>query len=136
MRTNQRRFRNKIAAEFKCSKATVSPDAHREQVDQVRVGVNVGRGVLDERELQKDGVQLLGLAQIDARLLFVGPVRQRHVHGYEVLEVHAQDGESEALALREALAVLAVVPTRRHQFNETVKYLQPSSCSASEFCCH
>lgn len=82
---------------------------HRQQVEQVCVGVHVGWCDLDQRQLLEDGVQLLGLGQVDPRLLFVGPVLQRHVHGYQVLQVHAEDGEAEAGALREPLAVLAVV---------------------------
>lgn len=84
---------------------------HRKQVEQVRVGVDVRRCGLDQRQLLKDGVQLLGLSQVDSRFIFVGPVRQRHVHGYKVFQVYAEDGESKAGALGEALAVLTVVPT-------------------------
>ncbi len=84
---------------------------HRKQVEQVGVGVDVWRCGLNQRQLLEDGIQLLGLCQVDACFLFVGPVRQRHMHGYQVLEVHAEDGESKAYALGEALAVLTVVPT-------------------------
>lgn len=84
---------------------------HREQVEQVRVGIDVRRRGLDQRQLLKDGVQLLGLSQVDSCFIFVGPVRQRHVHGYKVFQVYAEDGESKARALGEALAVLTVVPT-------------------------
>lgn len=38
--------------------------------------------------------------------------------------MHAQNGEAESQALREPFAVLAVVPTGRHQFNEVVENLQ------------
>lgn len=84
---------------------------HREQVEQVCVGIDVGRCGLDQRQLLKDGIKLLGLSQVDARFLFVSPVRQRHVHGYQVFQVHTEDRESKAQALGEALAVLTVVPT-------------------------
>lgn len=96
---------------------------HREQVEQVCVGVDVRWCGLDQRQLLKDGVQLLGLRQVDPRFLFVCPVWQRHVHGYQVFQVHAEYGEAEARALGEALSVLTVVPTRRHQFNEVVENL-------------
>lgn len=48
--------------------------AYREQVEEVHVGVDAGRGALDERQLLEDGVQLLGFGQVDPRLLFVHPV--------------------------------------------------------------
>lgn len=88
-----------------------SLSTHREQVKQVCVGIDVWRCVLDERQLLKDSIELLGLGQVDPCFLFVNPVWQRHVHGYEVFQVHAEDGESKARALREALTVLTVVPT-------------------------
>lgn len=97
---------------------------NREQVQQVCVGVHVGRSDLDQCQLLQDGVQLLGLGEVDPCLLLVGPVGQRHVHGDEVFQVHAQDGEAEARALGEALAVLAVVAARRHQLDEAVENLQ------------
>lgn len=84
---------------------------HRKQVEQVCVGIDVRRCGLDQRQLLKDGIKLLGLSQVDACFLFVSPVWQRHVHGYQVLQVHTEDGESKARALGEALAVLTVVPT-------------------------
>lgn len=46
------------------------------------------------------------------------------MHGNEVFQVHAQDGEAKSRALGEALAVLAVVPTGRHQFDEVVESLK------------
>lgn len=107
-------------------------DTHRQQVDQVGVGIDVGWGVLDESELLQNRMQLLRLGQVHPRLLFVDPIWQRHVHGDEVLEVHAKDGKPEARALRETLAVMTVVPTRCNQFNETVENLQRESM----FCSH
>lgn len=83
---------------------------HREQVEQIRVGIDAGRRVLDLRQLSEDGVQLLGLCQVDPCLLFVGPVWQRHMHGYQVFQMHTEDRKSKAGAFREALAVLTVVP--------------------------
>lgn len=83
---------------------------HRQQVEQVCVGIDVRRRSLDERQLLEDSVQLLGLGQIDPRFLFVDPVWQRHVYCYEVFQVHAKDRESKTQALGEALAVLTVVP--------------------------
>lgn len=97
---------------------------HRKQVQQVCVGIDARRGGLDLRQLLKDGVQLLGLSQVNPRFLFVCPVWQRHVHGYKVFQVHAEDRESKAWALGETLAVLTVVPTWCHQFDEIVKDLQ------------
>lgn len=47
---------------------------HREQVEQVCVGIDVGRRVLNHGQLLQDGVQLLGLGEIDPGFLFVGPV--------------------------------------------------------------
>lgn len=69
---------------------------HREQVEQVCVGIDAGRRGLDERQLLKDGVQLLGFGHVDPCLLFVGPVWQRHMDSYQVFQVHAKNGESEA----------------------------------------
>lgn len=97
---------------------------HRQQVEQVCVGIDVRRCSLDERQLLEDSVQLLGLGQIDPRFLFVDPIWQRHVHCYEVFQVHTQDRESKTQALREALAVLTVVPAWCHQFDEVVKNLK------------
>lgn len=85
-------------AEFRDSTTQTASSCwtHSQQVQQVRVGVDVRRRVLDERQLLKDGVQLLGFGQVDPSLVFVRPVWQRHVHGYQVLQVHSQDGESES----------------------------------------
>lgn len=83
----------------------------RKQVEQVCVGIDVRRCGLDERQFLEDSIQLLGLGQVDPCFLFVNPVWQRHVHGYEVFQVYTQDRESKAGALGEALAVLTVVPT-------------------------
>lgn len=87
---------------------------HCKQVEQVCVGVDVRRRVLDECQLLKDGVQLLGFGEVDTCFLFINPVWKRHMHGYEVFQVHTKDGESKARALWEAFAVLAVVPTWCH----------------------
>lgn len=46
------------------------------------------------------------------------------MHGNEVFQVHAQDGEAKSRALGEPLAVLAVVPAGRHQFDEVVENLK------------
>lgn len=97
---------------------------HCKQVEQICVGIDVGRCVLDHRQLLKNGVQLLGLGEVDPCFLFVSPVWQRHVHSYQVFQVHAEDWESKSRALRKAFAVLTVVPTWCHQFDEVVKNLQ------------
>lgn len=69
---------------------------HREQVEQVHVGIDVGRCGLNERQLLKDSIQLLGFGQVDLCFLFVDPVWQRHMNSYEVFQVHTKDGESKA----------------------------------------
>lgn len=72
----------------------------------------------------EDGVQLLRFGQVDPHFLLVHPVWQSHMHSYEVFQVHAQDGESKSRALGEPLAVLGIVPTGRHQFDEVVEDLR------------
>ena len=66
----------------------------------------------------------MALGQVDPALARVGPVGQRHVHGDQVLEVHAQDRKTEACAVGEATPVLAVVAARRHQFDQAVEHLR------------
>ena len=101
----------------------VWPCTHNEQVEEIRAGINLRRCALDQRQLLQDGVQLLGLRQVDPALLWVGPVWQGHVDSYKVLQVHTQDGETEACALREALAVAAVVTTWCDQLHQPIEQL-------------
>lgn len=68
----------------------------RKEVQKVWVGVDAGRRALDKRQLPQDDVKLSGLNKVDLRLGLVSPVGQSNMDGYEVLQVHAQDGEAEA----------------------------------------
>ena len=96
-----------------CVNGNILP-LHREQVEKVVPLSDAGRCGLDQCQLLKDAVKLLGLDQVDPALGGVGPFWQGHVHRDQVLQVDAQDGETEALAFGEALAIMAVVPAGRH----------------------
>ena len=113
-------------------KSSQHQTTNQEQVQQVRVGIDAGSRGLDLGQLLQDGIQLLGLGQVHLALLWVGPVRERHVDRYEVLEVHAQDGETETSTLGEALAVAAVVPTGRDQLHQLLKHLREAKMGV---CC-
>ena len=65
-------------------------------------------------------IALQGLGQVVLGLLAVAPVGQGHVHCYEVLEMHSQDGEAKARVLCDTQAVLPVLPTGGHKFHQVV----------------
>lgn len=92
---------------------------HREQAEQVRVGLHWWLEAGHHGQLLQDAEQLLHLGPIKSGPGRVQPVRQCQLQGHQVLEVHAQDGEAEAHAGCQPPPVVAVVAGGRHQFRQT-----------------
>lgn len=92
----------------KCCWAPVWPlRTHSEQVDQIHVRFQVVRGVLQGDQLAQGNGELVHFDNVHFVLLH--PVWENDVDRYQVLQVHAEDGDFEAVAVGEGLAVIAII---------------------------
>lgn len=96
---------------------------HREQVQQVLVGLERRFALVDGKQLADVAVQVLQLAQVDFLVLQV--IRQRLIQRDQVLEVDAQDGHLKSAALVVHAPVVSVVTVGREQLGELAQRLQP-----------
>ena len=92
-----------------------------DSVDEVHVGLDGQRGVLDLHQLGEDHRQLDHLAEVDVDV--VEPVRQRRVQQDEILEMHTPTGHTPVTNYSDTFATLAASGDER---NATV--WRPSVC--------
>lgn len=86
---------------------TPVPWTHREQVDQIHVGLQVVRGILQGDQFTQGDGELVHFHNVHFVLLC--PVWENDMDGYQVFQVHAKDGDFEAIAVRKGLAVITVI---------------------------
>ena len=79
----------------------------REQVDQVHVGLQVVGGILQGDQFTQGDGELVHFHNVHFVLL--RPVWENDVDGYQVFQVHAKDGDFEALTVSKGPAVIAVI---------------------------
>lgn len=111
-------------ASMKCfpSGSVCGGGPHRQQVDQVHVGLHLGHCSLQGHQLVEGHVELMHLHQVHL-IAVMPPVREDHMHCDQVLQVHPQDGGLKALALTEGLPVAGVVVVGGHQLRHFAPHL-------------
>lgn len=95
---------------------------HREQMQEVFVGLERWRAAVDGQQVVDVAVQVLQFAQVD--LVLVQVVWQGLVERDQVLEMDPQDGHLEAVTLVVNTPVVAVVASRGEQVRHLAQGLK------------
>lgn len=87
---------------------------HREQTQQVRVGLHWWSQAGHHGQLLENAKKLPHLGSIEPGSTWVQPVRQCQLQGHQILEVNTQDREAEAYTGCQPSPVVAVVASGCH----------------------
>lgn len=95
---------------------------HREQVQQVFVGLKWWLALVDGQQIADVAVQVLQLSQVD--LVNLQVVRQSFVQRNQIFKVHTQDGNFKATGFTVYSSVVSVVTVGGEQLCELAQGLQ------------